>query len=477
MVARSVRVDSVRMEDLPPLNPFEPIQQQQLPEAAHSSPHASAVSAAEESAVSKYQASKPLFEPFPRGSSTLLIAPSSSGKTYFLKLILENTHLYFRDPISRVVVVNGDSRITFYPLEKEGRVVPQVLQFTWDSFESWGWEDQLEASDVVILDDLSVFNGPARKLVTQLAHHLDLGHVFLVTHSLLQQRTYEILNFVHSALLFMQCSSVVRLCSYIVQTFYKDLELREFIKKIVAVCEREKTTLLLEINSLSVDRAPRHVAVSHLLSLITGSSPATAAASQKLSFAVVYPYPMERRFFASVEGGVASLSPLSNAETDLPPLANLVQGAFVILNMDSVAAFKSAAAEENSTTCVPQSEEVEWNKVTQAIELRIENYLPSVKWLPAKNLLREILSNPDICILRDQKNMTIYNNHKMRVSILDFILESTKKNFPLSKDKTKGAIRNLSSEHQLYRTYVKSLLSHSCPRMVFKNKLLLPHSF
>ena len=73
--------------------------------------------------------------------------------------------------------------------------------------------------------------------------------------------------------------------------------------------------------------------------------------------------------------------------------------------------------------------------------------------------------------------MMIYNNHKMRVSILDFILESTKKNFPLSKDKTKGAIRNLSSEHQLYRTYVKSLLSHSCPRMVFKNKLLLPHSF
>ena len=379
--------------------------------------------------------------------------------------------MYFRDRVSRVVVVNGDSRITFYPLEKER--VPEVLQFTWESFEAWGWEDQLKPLDVVILDDLSVFNTPARKLVTQLAHHLDLGHVFLVTHSLLQQRTYEILNFVHRALLFLQCSSVVRLCSYIVQTFYKDLELREFVKKIVAVCEREKTTLLLEINSLSVDRAPRHVAVSHLLSLITDSP------AEKLSFAVVYPYPMERRFFASVEGGAASLSPSANAETDLPPLANLVQGAFVVLNTDSVAAFKSAATEESSAAaaCVPQSEEVEWNKVTQAIELRIENYLPSVKWLPAKNLLREILSNPDICILRDQKNMIIYSNPKMKVSILDFILESTKKNFPVPKEKAKGAIRNLSPEHQLFRTYVKSLLSHSCPRMVFKNKLLLPHSF
>ena len=72
--------------------------------------------------------------------------------------------------------------------------------------------------------------------------------------------------------------------------------------------------------------------------------------------------------------------------------------------------------------------------------------------------------------------MIIYNNHKLKVSILDFILESTKKNFPVPKDKRKGAIRNLSSDHQVYRTYVKSLLSHSCPKMVFKNKLLLPHS-
>ena len=417
------------MEDLPldPLEPFErPLPPSPLPPTAQKAPPPAAL------AIVKFQTSQPLFEPFPRGSSTLLIAPSSSGKTYFLKLILENTPLYFRDPVYRVIVVNGDSRIQFYPLESGGGLLPEVLQFTWDSFESWGWEDQLAVGDVVILDDLAVFNGPARKLVTQLAHHLDLGHVFLVTHSLLQQRTYEILNFVHSVVLFMQCSSVVRLCSYIVQTFYKDLELREFIKKIVAVCEREKTTLLLEINSLSADRAPKHVAISHLLSLIRSST------TLKLSFAVVYPYPMERRFFASVEGGVASLSPEGNAELDLPPLANLVQGSFVILNTDSVAIFKSAVAEEaGASACVPHSEEVEWNKVTQAIELRIENYLPSVKWLPAKNLLREILSDPDICILRDQKNMIIYNNHKLKVSILDFILESTKKNSRCQKTKGK----------------------------------------
>ena len=417
----------------------------------------------------------------------MLVAPSSSGKSYFLKLVLENTPVYFRDVIRRVVVVNGDPRIEFYQLEsgENGWSVPEVLQFTWDSFEAWGWEDQLEEADVVVLDDLSVFNAPARKLVTQLAHHLDLAHVFLVTHSLLQQKTYEILNFVHCVLCFMQCSSVVRLCSYIVQTFYKDVELREFIKKIVAVSEREKTTLLLEINSLSVDRGPRHVALSHLLSLL----PPTKEPGSDLSprdaplFAVAYPYPMERNFYDLLEGGesVASLSPPGCSFSQLPQ--NLIEGSFVVLSAKSVGEWRDSEASASasvttpcpvSDTCLPLSEEDEWNKTTNAIESRIENYLPPVKWLAAKNLLRELLSNPDICILQDRKNMLIYNNHKLKVSILDFILEATKKNFPVSKDRHRGAVRNLSADFQVYRTYVKSLLSHSCPRMIFKNKLLLP---
>ena len=229
-----------------------------------------------------------LFEPFPRNSSTLLVAPSCSGKSYFLKIILENSRLYFKDVITRVLVINGNPKIQFYELNLTTEAAAaaaaiqqniQVLQFTWPEFEQWDYENQLEAGDVVILDDLSTFNTTARKLVNQLSHHLNLNHIFIVTHSLLQQKTYELLNFVHSVLCFMQCSAVVRLCSYIVQTFYKDIETREFVKQIVAVCDKEKTTLLLEINSLSADKSAKHIAVSHLLSL--------ANSPPKLSFAVV----------------------------------------------------------------------------------------------------------------------------------------------------------------------------------------------
>ena len=50
-------------------------------------------------ALIQQQKTNPVFEPFPKNSSTLLVAPSKTGKSWFLKVILENQELYFRDLI------------------------------------------------------------------------------------------------------------------------------------------------------------------------------------------------------------------------------------------------------------------------------------------------------------------------------------------------------------------------------------------
>ena len=60
------------------------------------------------------QQKNPVFEPFPKNSSTLLVAPSKTGKSWFLKVILENQELYFRNLITRVLVINCDPRIEFH---------------------------------------------------------------------------------------------------------------------------------------------------------------------------------------------------------------------------------------------------------------------------------------------------------------------------------------------------------------------------
>jgi len=417
------------------------------------------------------QQKNPVFEPFPKNSSTLLVAPSKTGKSWFLKVILENQELYFRNLISRVLVINCDPRIEFYELEETPEKsdgvaeLPEVVQCTWDTYDP----QDLSEGDLVIIDDLEEFNAQARDLVNKYAHHFNLAHVFVVTHAVLSQKNFGLLNFVHRVLLFLQSSAVSRLASYIEQTFFRDAELKEFIKKIIVVCERQKQPLLLEISSLPNHIAPLHVACSHLLSLTDKSC----------SFAVVYPHPSHFKMYHELSvspkdngGNPQLLQGILNPEK-LPLPKNLIEGSFVLLNAEGISTLsKSAAAEDNSSeadaTCLDM--EQKWNDTVAEMEQKIENYIPTNRWLVAKNLLREILSNPEICVLSDRKQIMLKNNHKVRISILDFIQEATRREFPSEHFHQKTN----SKEFQKYRIFVKLLLDSFAPKLLFKNKLLFP---
>ena len=321
------------------------------------------------------QQKNPVFEPFPKNSSTLLVAPSKTGKSWFLKVILENQELYFRNLITRVLVINCDPRIEFHELEetpeKRNGVaeLPEVVQCTWDTYDP----QDLSEGDVVIIDDLEEFNAQARDLVNKYAHHLNLAHVFVVTHAVLSQKNFGLLNFVHRVLLFLQSSAVSRLASYIEQTFFRDAELKEFIKKIVAVCERQKQPLLLEISSLPNNIAPLHVACSHLLSLTDKSC----------SFAVVYPHPSHFEMYRDLSlspkddrGNPQLLQGILNPEK-LPLPKNLIEGSFVLLNAEGLSSLSKSAevSSEADATCLDM--EQKWNDTVAEMEQKIENYIPT----------------------------------------------------------------------------------------------------
>ena len=427
-------------------------------------------------ALISQQKKNPLFEPFPKNSSTLLVAPSKTGKSWFLKVILENQELYFRDLITRVLVINCDPKITFHNLEeKEGRGVgapklPKVIQCNWDTYDS---KDLLEG-DIVIIDDLEEFNTHARDLVNKYAHHLNLAHVFVVTHAILNQKNFGLLNFVHRVLLFLKSSAVSRLSSYIEQTFFKDKETKTFIKKIIGVCERQKQPLLLEISSLPNHIAPLHVACSHLLNLT----------DKNCSFAVVYSHPSNIEMYQTHLLGEnesrqqdkppppPSLRGIQNPGL-LPLPTNLIDGSFVLLNAEGLLKLKTdlknkKEVSQSEATCLDM--EKQWNSTVAEMELKIENYIPTNRWLTAKNLLREILSNSEICVLSDRKQIMLKSNHKIKISLLDFIQEATRREFPSEHFHQKSN----SKEFQKYRIFVKLLLDSFAPKLLFKNKLLYP---
>jgi len=423
--------------------------------------------------------SRKYFHPFPAASSTLIVAPPYTGKSYFVKQVLEAQELYFEKPITKVIVINCDERVSFYALEKpptrsgeeDERPLPVVEQYVWDTFDS----ATLREGDVVLVDDLQVITPRVRELITALTHHCFLGHLFVICHGVLGTRMYELLSYVHRVCLFTASTAVVRLGLYIIQRFYVDAELKEFLKIVIGICERQQEVLILEINNLPGNVQPYHVALSHL----------TKLRNPEASFAMAYSYPSRSGLYEKLAREKRIARVTSTLLEALPPKEYLPRGSFLILNPSNVQELRDAAAEETVAGSVAEEmgrdgdasdedclekQTAEWEDAVAELETRIEDFVDPKggKWLLAKNLLKEILRNSNICILENRKEMMLHNRESTRVSVLDFVTNAIRRSGPNERE-----TRGNTAEFRLYRTYVESLLRNLCPRSLFKNKLLL----
>jgi hypothetical protein len=398
------------------------------------------------------------FDPFPPESTTLVVGPSNCGKTWFIKELLENQHLYFPEPVEHVVVVNCRPGISFYTLrqpEDAPRPLCRVTECAWGELDL----DLLEPGDLVLVDDLQEMTPLLRTLITTAVHHRGLAHLFIATHTLLKTPKYELLSYAHRIALPMRCSTVSTLGLFIVQRFFRDAELKDYLTNILAAAERQKTVLLLQLNSLASTPEPYHIALSHL----------AERTDKELGFSIAYSHPYHQHEYAQ-----ASSSGVRLAEQSLPAATSLpkamVEGSFLILNPECVQQLRTAAADpdeqepaEAEAACADKQV---WNQTVLNLEADIENFVPSKKWMRAKNLLSELLRNPDVCILEDQRRMRLKSENAV-VSVLDFILAASRREGPNEK-------ATAAREYRVYRQFARSLLDRHTPRMLFANKLVLP---
>ena len=409
------------------------------------------------------------YNPFPPMSTTLLVGPSYIGKSYLLKQLLEHQHLFFENVVERVLVINCRAKIEFYELqakENSPRPLPKVEQMLWSDFDL----DMLEAGDVVIVDDLQTMSDVLRELITAAVHHHHLAHLFIVTHKILRTPKYELLSYAHRILLFMKGSAGITISGYIVSNLVKDEEMRDYLGKVQAAAQRQQTCLLLQLNSLPGHYEPHHIAVTHLEERF----------NPNLSFSVVYSHPASARFYleAAAEKQVNRLTAVAATSLDtMPKGSDLIPGSFVILSPENVEQLRYATAEnankgegveDESAKCLEENKKL-WNRTVFNLERDIENFIPNKKWMKAKNLLREILRNPDICILDDQRRMRLKSIAGATVSLLDFIVAASRRDGPTEK-RSKGN----SKEYKMYKLFVQSLLNNHAPQMLFANKLVLP---
>ena len=394
-----------------------------------------------------------VFLPFPRNCISLLTSPTNTGKSTYLKNILQNPHFYFATPFDRVVVVNCHSLVSTYELEQDPNCpwpVAEVEHYLLSDFLT----ESLQPNDLLIIEDLQELTPNIKLLVTAITHHCDLTACFIVTHSLLGSKQFELLSYVHKVILFLKSAAVARLAIYIIRHFFVDPNLKAYLKSILGVAESQQAIIHIEINPIAGKSTAHHIALSHLLSLTSPKG-----------FCLLYPHPNTMAAYEKHQE-VMDIDALDSEFLDKVP-EQLHPDSFVLLNAKAVQQWKSQQPQQGTGECAEEAGEKEWTEACNTLEDMINDTVPASKIFKAKSLCKELLKNPQFCLDTSGRMMHFIDKPKITFSVLDYILVATRQAGPNELKKINDP------NYKLYRNVTKSLLVRNTPTQLIKNKVLL----
>jgi hypothetical protein len=390
------------------------------------------------------------YSPFPRNSVNVIVGPTHIGKTYFVTKLISNYKLFFAPPVKRILIVLCNVRVQ--PIEFDRELDVPVEQIPLSEFVP----DNLEPHDLVVLDDLQVLSEPIRLTITVCAHHYNLAALFVITHSVLGNANFELLNYCHRLFSFMGASANVRQIKYIINSYYHDTEIKQYLKSVCSFCEKTKEVLALELNPLANNNAQRQVvlAFSHLTSLLDKG------------YFLLYPYPhWGKEYSKTFKGSVTTK--MSDSFTMTDDSFQYPDPMLVAVPVNTVLQAKTVlVADKKERQC---SDQKQWEETIREIEDNIESYFPPARWQKIKNLAKEILRNSQFCVKTDGKTFHLKERPRTEVSMIDFLAVATRRAGPIETRR--------DPMWKIYSLHVDTLLKNNAPKDLFKNKLLVPARF
>jgi len=379
------------------------------------------------------------FQPFPRNSVNLITGPTSIGKTYFVTQLLKHPHLYFQGPVTRIIIILCNDRIQHLEFES---TIP-VAQISIKDFNP----EDLEQNDLVVIDDLQAITELVRLTISVCAHHYNLASLFVITHSLLGNSNFELLNLCHRVFLFLKSRANVRLIKYIISNFYQDPDIQSSLKSIITFCQRQGQVLALELNPLASTHQDnlQLVGFSHLTNL------------HSAGYFLVYLAPQASMDYEEAHTSTTSLDSEQAQHIDLD-FEGLPSNALVVVPATSV----KQSQQKVESVC---SEADQWNETVDEIEEQINDTFKPNRLKNIKALTKAILRRKDICLYKDGKFFHKKGMPKTKVNLLDFVGTATRR--AMNSDITS------TPEWRLFSMYAKEFKDKGIYKGIIQNKLLL----
>ena len=387
-----------------------------------------------------------------------------------------------------------------------------------------GLTNLFSPGDVVILDDLQTLTKSVEHLINYGAHHYQLV-VFVVTQTCLGSPLYSLLKPVHNVVLLFANNSASNLARHVKNAFFLSSDTREYLGRIFAHAEKNKSTVVLKINSVATSAIHRSVlAFSGVEGLFCRKETANVEdnkdddddddnnrkekveekeeeESEKEEregerkkvggrrrlrrprpasiprFCTVYP---ETKYREDMLRGSR------RRRVRLPATDFASDEAFVLVPLQNVQEMQNAEGDDddddddededddhNGTDGQPNRKKKRvcqrrrWDEMNEQLENEIETGFEFVKWNAAKSLMRELLKCPRVCISADYRLAYVDTRE---FSIIDFLQVATRKAGP-----NEGRRRRKNGEDNFVSSFaplLAVLLANHAPASYIKNKML-----
>lgn len=369
---------------------------------------------------------------FPKYSTNLVIGPSNSGKSFLIQHLLSHSRNYFEAVPKNIYIVHCNSKTPEYDLKVD---ISKVHQFNIEDFDL----NLVEPESILVFEDVNILYETIKIACNVATHHLPLLSLFIVSQNIIGNKHFELVKLCHRVIFCLKSKAASNSADYIKRTFFKDIETKEYLSKVLQFAERSQTYLLLEINSIAARPSP-YVAFSHI---------------DKVNFALAYSinplnlpkYDVRKKYFMEVESFVKDFA--------TPPPNTLV-----VLPLNFVQEQVKKKNEPTNSAC---ADEKNWSEVLSIIYSTIEQDLPLRRWRGAKSLARYVLETGAFCVTRDSRFTSLKTRPLEKAVFFDFINDATRRYSPWEKPK---------KEWKLYKIFIKTLLDHGVSMSPIKNSYL-----